>query len=358
VSHEIRGPLGAVVTLSELLLSRELGASERRLVELMRLAGNHALGIAEDLVTEAGYDSGRPPVVAAPFDPARLVRDLAELWSPVLYGENRGIEVRVAPGTPPLMISDETRVRQILFNLVSNATRHADGPITITLRPRGRSVSFEVADSGAADGRAGSGGGLGIGLWISRRIAEALGGRLVLTPRHGGGTIGRLTVPADVVATRRARPRPAASAARPEPDRTHPLGPGQADEPPGRVHALVIDDNAVSRMLLSTVLGSFGIAVSAVAGGRAAADAAAKGRPDVVVVDWTLAGETGADALAKVRDVLGDIMPPAVVVSALARPPAVSGIAAVVAKPFTPGELHAAIATAVATTDETGRCRA
>jgi CheY-like chemotaxis protein len=218
-------------------------------------------------------------------------------------------------------------------------------------------VSCEVADTGAANGRAGSGGGLGIGLWISRRIAEALGGRLVLTPRHGGGTIGRLTVPVDVAA-RRTRRRPAATAARPEPERTHPVGHGHTGEPPGRIHALVIDDNAVSRMLLSTVLGSFGMAVSAVADGHAAAAAATTRRPDVLVVDWTLAGETGADALAKVRYVLGDTMPPAVVVSALARPPAASGIAAVVGKPFTPGELHAAIAAAVDTTGETGRCRA
>jgi CheY-like chemotaxis protein len=347
VAHEIRGPLGVVITLADMLLARELGASERQLVELMRLAGSHVLGVADDLVAEASLAADRMTIVAAVFDPADTVRGLEALWAPVAAGAGRRVTVDVAPGTPASVASDEGRVRQILFNLVSNATRHADGPIGITVRGRGRSIVFEVSDEGSGSTHARGQAGLGIGLWISQRLAEALGGHLRFATRRGGGTVARLTIPAGIPARRPPASRPDPTSRDDQPDGGSGTGGVAAQEAITRARVLVVDDSPVSRMLLTTMLTTFGLSVVTAADGREATASATEARPDIVVVDWALAGETGAEVLARIRSELGPSMPPAVIVSADARFETVPGVVAIVRKPFSARELHAAVARAL-----------
>ncbi len=342
LGHEIRGPLGAVVALSDLLLARDLPGDQRGLVELIRLAGSHARAVAEDLVDDAGLSSGRLRPAAAAFEPAETARTLAALWAP-LAGAERPVEVRCADDLPPRIVSDERRIRQILFNLVSNATRYAaGGAITLRVARSARGIVFEVRDEGG--GPAEPGGGLGIGLSVSRRLAAALGGRLRLARRRTG-TVAQLEIPVVLDAAnpdegRTAAPAPTAevvpAAPRPTPD-----------WPLARSEALVVDDSAISRLLMTAMLTSFDMAVSSVSGGGEAEAFVAARRPDVIVMDWSLAGETGAEVIDRLRRTLGEAMPPIVLVTGERRLPPVAGIAARVAKPFTPRELFEALSGAL-----------
>jgi CheY-like chemotaxis protein len=366
VGHEIRGPLGVVLTLSEILLGRDLSPDDRRTVELMRLAGQHVLGVAEDLVAEAGLKARRLKVVNRPFDPAATVRLVAELWSPLADGADRRVEVAIDPFVPAELVSDEQRVRQILFNLVSNATRHAArGRIRLSLAYRRGRFVFAVSDEGGggavpatreafAPGADPAVPGTGLGLWICRRLAEALGGRLDFSGSPDTGTTARLSLPAvpgDRPSRRRATAGPSGETRRLPPVRpaapTRPAGRGAPATPLAGLSVLVVDDSAVSRMLVTAVLSSFDMQVSSVASGREAEAAVAARRPDLVVLDWSLAGETGAEVMARIARAAGGEPPPVLLLTAETRLASPPGVAARLAKPFSPREIYAAVSAAL-----------
>ncbi|WP_165644889.1 sensor histidine kinase, partial [Oharaeibacter diazotrophicus] len=149
VSHEIRGPLGVVAAVCDLLLGGGLDAEARRLVELVRLANAQALGVAEDLVAEASLGAGRFRVVPRPVDPAAVLRQVADLWAPMTAGGRHRLGIVVAPDVADLVITDEGRLRQILINLVSNATKASEtGTVTLSLAAGADGVVFTVADRG------------------------------------------------------------------------------------------------------------------------------------------------------------------------------------------------------------------
>ncbi len=368
LGHEIRGPLGVMSTLAELLLERDLAPADRHLVELIRLAGAHVLGIAEDLVAEGSLGTGRLRVTPEPFAPKDLLDALCSLWMPTLDGAERRVGVTIDPGAPAAIIADKGRIQQILFNLVANAAKaSADCRIELSVAAGaepGR-VIFDVSDDGSGlpagydiePFGTGRGQGAGLGLWISSRIAEALGGSLTLEAREPGGTRARLELPVDAAvqsvpqAAKRPRAKrrksetaaPAKAAAVAALDRmTSP----PAASPLAGISVLVVDDSSVSCMLMTTVLTSFGMHVTTAASGEEAMVIAGTGEPDLVLLDWSLPQETGADVLFRLTEKFGDRLPPVVAVSGMARVPA-AAIAGHVRKPFTPRELYTAIETAL-----------
>lgn len=376
VAHEVRGPLGVVTALAEMLLDRPLADADRRLVELIRLAGAHVTAVAEDLVAEASLGADRFRVVPAPFDPADTLRAVAALWSPLIAGDR--LTVEIAADLPRSLVGDEGRVRQILFNLISNASKAADrGRILLAARRDGEGVALSVADDGpglpedfASEPFADAGRplpGAGLGLWISGRIAAALAGRLTLENRPEGGAVATLVLPAVLPGRpprRRRRksapagapaadPVPAAAAAEPAEEAASlmtPEPPEDAGEPAGRLAsplagltALVVDDSAVSRLLMRTVLRSFDMTVETAANGSEAVDRTAAVTPDVILLDWALVRETGADVLDRLATAFGDRLPPVVTVSACGAAAITGRTAGHVVKPFTPRELHTAL---------------
>ena len=371
VSHEIRGPLGVMTALAELLLSRDLADGDRHLVEMIRLAGAHVTGLTDDLLAEASLGADSFRVTPQSFAPEALVRGVVELWSPLMQGGERDLSFRVEAGAPAIVVSDEARIRQILFNLVSNASRATPtGRIEVGLSPGDGPDRFAIwvrdTGHGLPDGftpgpflsGAPTGQGTGLGLWISSRIAEALGGCLSLGPRAEGGTEARLELPLvqpveqDAPVSKRPGRRsagrrtseagpPARRSRRPTAERRSPLA--------GR-RVLVIDDSAVSRMLLEAILVSFEMDVVTAGSGAEAMTAIDLGRFDVVLLDWSLRGESGADVLAGLQAALGPEAPPVIAVSAALRMAAGAPLAGGVEKPFTPRELFTALTNALSGT--------
>lgn len=131
---------------------------------------------------------------------------------------------------------------------------------------------------------------------------------------------------------------------------------GESDEPVARspatplagLTALVVDDSAISRMLMTAVLSSFDMVVETATGGDEAVAAVAISRPDVILLDWSLPGETGAEVLARLDDVLGPDQPPVLAVTAAERLDLRTPVAGHVVKPFSPRELYRAMERALA----------
>ena len=312
-------------------------------------------------VPDGGAVHFTPQPGAAPLHMPRDARDLVALFAPIVDADRRRIDLRLARRLPDEMRSDPARIRQILFNLVSNASRHTTvGNVTLAVhRGRNGRIVFDVLDDGPGlppDFRfrpfaRGSGpkAGSGLGLWISARLAAALGGRLTMTARPEGGTRARLTLPASPQPARPPR-RAARQAASPAqlpaaPLAAAPAAPAEAPGPLAGLSALVVDDSAVSRMLMTTILGSFGLAVTTADDSAEATAHCVRRAPDLIFVDWTLRGETGAAVIEHIAAVCG-ARPPAVLITAETRISA-EGFAARVRKPFSPRELYDATLTAL-----------
>jgi signal transduction histidine kinase len=208
-AHEIRNPLNTVVGFAELALLEQLSAAEdREFWQRVHDAGRQTLALANDYLDAQAMDAGRLALRPVAFSPHALIEDAVA--SITLAARGKGLEIRLAPGLdalPAALEADAARVRQILLNLLTNAVKFTDaGSITVdgALRrlPDGLELHLVVEDTGIgidadlrarlfspyarAGGEAGRRPGVGLGLDLSRRLAQHLGGDLVLTRSEPG----------------------------------------------------------------------------------------------------------------------------------------------------------------------------
>lgn len=345
LGHELRAPLAALASLVELIAAGGKSAESIRLAPLMRLASAQALAVADGLLA-AETPERRWQATPEETDPAALAGELADLYDAALAAGGRRVRVEVGADVPRTITTDPVRLRQVLINLIENARRAAAGDIVIRLdgADGDRLIGFCIEDDGPglADGfaiRAFQPGetspGAGLGLWISRRLVDRLGGELTFAPRAPRGTAARFSIRRALGLSRR---RPAGGRGR------QPASAG-SDDAAGDLAGLavlIVDDNAVARLLMETMLTSFGARPQLAADGDAAVRHLEEGAPDVIVLDWSLSGERGGDVLDRLA-ATGRPLPPVVIVSAASRPPEEARRHAYLAKPFTPRELYATL---------------
>ncbi|MBI5361953.1 MAG: response regulator [Planctomycetes bacterium] len=219
MSHEIRTPMTAILGFADLLaLGGEPGDDA---VATIRRNGEHLLAILNDILDLSKIEAGRMTIERVPVDVRRLADDVVELER--VRAERRGItlELEVATRVPRTMACDPLRLRQILMNLAGNAIKFTDKGgvrIVLTADERERRVVFAVSDSGIgmtpeqvarlfqpftqADGSMSRRfGGTGLGLTISRRLANMLGGDITVAAEFGRGSTFRVELPIDPAET-------------------------------------------------------------------------------------------------------------------------------------------------------------
>ncbi|MGH7776638.1 MAG: GAF domain-containing protein [Candidatus Dormibacterales bacterium] len=217
MSHELRTPLNSILGFAQLLKSERFGPlneRQERYVEYVGSSGKHLLDLINEVLdlskVQAGHMEVRPERVAADEagrEAVARIRLMAEAKSLVL-------RTRIAPGLA--VRADRLRLAQVLLNLLSNAVKFTDegGTVRLTIRPgRGDTVIFQVRDSGigiaaeqrerifedfvqVAMGRSRTHEGTGLGLPLSRRLAELMGGRLTFESSPGRGSLFTLELPA------------------------------------------------------------------------------------------------------------------------------------------------------------------
>jgi PAS domain S-box-containing protein len=293
MSHELRTPLNAIIGYSEMLQeeAEELG-QERFLPDLVKIreAGKHLLSLINDVLDLSKIEAGRMDLLVEDFEVADLIGQVHSVIEPLIAKNANVLEVTCPPDLGK-MRSDQTKLRQSLLNLLSNAAKFTDGGrITLAARriadaDRDR-LQFVVRDTGigmtpeqlgglfqafsqARSSTSREYGGTGLGLAITRHFCRLLGGEVTVESTPAQGSTFTITLPAVCPA---ARPDVATSSMRPH--RAEALA-----------TVLIIDDEQPAHELLERELAGAGYDILHATGGREGLKLAKQARPDVITLD-------------------------------------------------------------------------
>jgi PAS domain S-box-containing protein len=316
MSHELRTPLNAVIMYSELLQeeAEERGAAEMVPdLEKIRAAGKHLLGLVNGVLDLSKVEAGKMDLYLESFDVAGMVREVAATIEPLAQKRSNVLEVSLQPELGA-MCADLTKVRQVLFNLLSNACKFAEnGRVDLAVsRERvaeGGRIVFRVSDTGigmtpeqlqqlfqpffqADASTTRKYGGTGLGLAISRRFCQMMGGDIEAASEPGQGATFTVRLPAEVGAVGPVPPTPAGQPA--------PMVNGVAG---GEPVVLVIDDDPTMREMLTRFLSGEGFRAVTANTGKEGLELAHRLHPAAILLDvmmpqmdgWSVLGALKAD---------------------------------------------------------------
>ena len=313
MSHELRTPMNAILGYSEMLMEdAEDQGQEDFIPDLQKIhtAGKHLLGLINEILDLSKIEAGKMDLYLESFDVAGMINDVASTLKPLVDKNANTLQVHLAPDLGS-MHADLTKVRQSLFNLLSNASKFTEkGTITLDAEPvfkdGARWIAFRVADTGigmtpeqidklfqpfvqADASTSRKYGGTGLGMTITQLFVKMMGGEMSVASEPGAGTTFTVLLPTEV------KVPPPAEVPQPE-----------AAEPtflPGLNTVLVIEDDPGARDLLTRFLTKEGYRVETAAGGEAGLRLARELHPDIITLDvmmpdmdgWTVLSDLKAD---------------------------------------------------------------
>lgn len=364
MAHEIRTPLTGVLGMTELLLKTPLSDRQHQYADAIRRSGALLLRHVNDALDVARIETGRLELNLAPFDPAAILREIADADAGLAAQKSLSIEVVIAPDAPRAVRGDALRVQQILFNLAHNALKFTThGGIALKLERDGDGIVYHVVDNGpgmtaeecarifrrfeqADHGRLQPGSGLGLA--ISRELVNLMGGRIGVQSVPGRGSTFSVQLPLASVAPPADRAPMAARKPAPAPMAGTSKGSSPRDGVPARV--LLVEDDPVAGQAIAGLIESFGHAATLAPQALAAlSEIDAGGGFDVIVCDFDLPGMDGCE-LARLLRRRG-VATPIVALTASAhgdeeQRALASGMNLFLRKPVLPEELREALARA------------
>jgi signal transduction histidine kinase/DNA-binding response OmpR family regulator len=309
MSHELRTPLNAVIGYSELLAEEaEDAGHEFYLEDLGRIldSGQHLLRLINDVLDLSKIEAGKIELFAEPINIAALLRQVADAIQPLIGTNDNQLEVLDMDNTLT-MHSDVTRIRQILFNLLSNSAKFTSKGSILLSSSYDRdleNVTFTVTDTGIGMTEEQIGGifeafsqadasttrdygGTGLGLAITKRFCSMLGGDVSVTSEPGKGTEFRVVLPLNL-------PDKA------PPESTEPTS-DSVQPTAGKALVLVVDDEPTACDLMNRYLVQEGYAVIIATSGEDCLRLAREMRPDVITLDVMMPEMDGWTVLSRLK---------------------------------------------------------
>jgi PAS domain S-box-containing protein len=215
MSHELRTPLNAIMGYAALLADRIYGDVNERQEEGLRrihVSAQHLLALINDILDLAKIEAGKMPLHLAPVSVALVVAEISQQVEPTVRRKKLSFSTDL-PGDLPVMISDETKIKQVLLNLLSNAVKFTStGGVVVRVRIEGTVVRVDIEDTGIGirpedmeaiwedfrqvdQSRTREFGGTGLGLSITRKLIQALGGSVRVESEYGKGSTFSVALP-------------------------------------------------------------------------------------------------------------------------------------------------------------------
>ena len=361
MSHEIRTPMTAILGFTTLALRHEAPPKVLDYLRKINAAGQSLLTVINDILDFSKMDAGKLELEAIPFDLHEVLGRVRDLFTEQARAKGIALLVSAPVDIPAAVVGDPNRVTQILVNLINNAIKFtAQGEVALVTTVRQRSshgveIAFEVRDTGigmtqaqidrlfqafsqADTSTTRQYGGTGLGLTISKNLAELMGGTITVTSTPGAGTTFWLTAPFAV-------------AAAPAPSRS--IGPAAlpVDETAksGRNRVLLVEDNGINQQVATELLVSAGYLVD-VANNGVEAVQMAEARPyHAILMDIQMPEMDGYEATQRLRE--GNQQPNVPIIAMTAHAIAgyreqclARGMDDYVVKPINPDDLYRVLA--------------
>jgi signal transduction histidine kinase/CheY-like chemotaxis protein/purine-cytosine permease-like protein len=305
ISHELRTPLNSILGYAQILDGDETVPPQRRqAVSVIRKSGDHLLSLIEGTLDIARIEGGKLTLEVRPLNFADFMDQIVGMFE--LQARNKGLTFSYEPSgwLPPLVRTDEKRLRQILINIIGNAVKFTPrGTVHLRLTYRNEMAVFEVEDSGPGIDedelkrifepfeRGGAAGGAtsgtGLGLTISRMLTDLMGGEMIVDSRPGHGSVFRI---------RLFLPSLHGDQAKQALPRLRRIGYKGV-----RRRILVVDNERVDRELLVSVLDPLGFQVAQAASGYECLSLLPSFEPHLVLVDLAMPGIDGWETLRRMR---------------------------------------------------------
>ena len=357
MSHEIRTPMNAIMGMAHLALKTDLTAKQYDYLKKVDISARSLLGIINDILDFSKIEAGKMDMEAVDFQLEDTLENISTLVG--IKTQEKGLELlfKIDPSVPRALVGDPLRLGQILINLSNNAVKFTDtGEIVVATelvkKDQARvTLKFSVHDTGigmtaeqaaklfqpfaqADSSTTRKYGGTGLGLTISKRLAEMMGGKIWVESNPGQGSTFSFTADLGLGKERAKKHFKPASELR-------------------GMKVLVVDDNATSRSILQEMLESFSFEVSLASSGEEGItelEAASKDKPfELVIMDWKMPGMDGIEASRRIKGHTGlGKIPAIILVTAYGREEVMQqveqvGLEGFLLKPVSPSMLFDAI---------------